>query len=131
MLSTINYLTYITLSIGITVFVARTLSTNGLPFLVEGFGGNEVLARSTNHLLVVGFYLINFGYMSLALKLATKVATATEAFEAVSYKVGLVLVVLGVMHFFNLFVFSRIRAHKALADAPRPLPPDATLPAAE
>ena len=80
---------------------------------------------------MVGFYLINFGYTSLALKLATRVETATEAFEAVSYKVGLVLVVLGVMHFFNLFVFSRIRAHKTLDEAPRPLPPDATLPVAE
>jgi hypothetical protein len=34
------------------------------------------------------------------------VTTATTAVEALSYKVGLVLVVLGGMHFFNLFVFS-------------------------
>ena len=125
------YVAYVLISVALTVWVGRTLHKNGRAFLVDVFATREDLADSVNHLLVVGFYLINFGYMSLALKLATKVATATEAFEAVSYKVGLVLVVLGVMHFFNLFVFSRIRAHKALADAPRPLPPDATLPAAE
>ncbi|MBV9209438.1 MAG: hypothetical protein JOZ52_02350, partial [Acidobacteria bacterium] len=55
------------------------------------------------------FYLINFGYVSLALKLSENLETAREGIEALSWKVGLVLVVLGAMHFFNLFVFSRIR----------------------
>jgi len=79
---------------------------------------------------VVGFYLINLGYVSLALKLAEKVTDAVAATEALSHKVGLVLVVLGGMHFFNLFVFSRIRRAHALRNAPRPVDPDALLPPA-
>ena len=59
------------------------------------------------------------------MKLAKHTEDATQAFEAVSHKVGLVLVVLGMMHFFNLFVFSRIRANKQIAEAPRPVAPDA------
>ncbi|HEY0385312.1 MAG TPA: hypothetical protein VGC64_04845, partial [Pyrinomonadaceae bacterium] len=73
------------------------------------FHGNEALADSVNHLLVVGFYLINLGYVSLALKLGYSLGTAREGIEALSWKIGLVLVVLGGMHFFNLYLFSRIR----------------------
>lgn len=122
------YLAYVVLSIGLTVWVGRTLHHNGRAFLVDVFADRQDLADSVNHLLVVGFYLINFGYMSLALKVAEAPTTPTEAVESLSYKVGLVLVVLGAMHFFNLFVFSRIRQHKHLVEAPRPVAPDLLLP---
>jgi hypothetical protein len=104
-----TYLIYIAISVALTIWVAHTLHKNGRIFLVDVFQGNEALADSVNHLLVVGFYLINFGYVSLALKLGYELTTAQEGIEALSWKVGLVLVVLGVMHFFNLFIFSRIR----------------------
>jgi hypothetical protein len=105
----ITYLTYLAISIALTVWVAHTLHKNGRIFLVDVFSGNEALADSVNHLLVVGFYLINMGYVTLALKLGYKLETAQEGIEALSAKIGMVLVVLGMMHFFNLFIFSRIR----------------------
>jgi hypothetical protein len=126
----VTYVAYVLISVALTIWVGRTLHGNGRPFLVDVFADRQDLADSVNHLLVVGFYLINFGYMSLALKLAQPVATATAGVEALSYKVGLVLVVLGGMHFFNLFVFSRIRQSKRLLHAGRPVPPDAVLPPA-
>ena len=104
----VTYLSYIILSILLTVWVAQTLHKNGRVFLVEVFGGNEELADSVNHLLVVGFYLINFGYVSLALKISEYPGSLPMGIEALSWKMGLVLVVLGGMHFFNLFIFSRI-----------------------
>ena len=122
-----TYLAYVLISVGLTIWVARTLHKNGRPFLVDVFAERQDLADSVNHLLVVGFYLINFGYMSLALRLAEPVATAVGGVEALSYKVGLVLVVLGGMHFFNLYVFSRIRQSRRFARAPRPVPPDAVV----
>ncbi len=105
----VTYLTYLGISIALTIWVAQTLHKNGRVFLVDVFHGNEALADSVNHLLVVGFYLINLGYVSLALKVTDAVETAQQGIEALSWKVGLVLVVLGGMHFFNLYVFSRIR----------------------
>src|SRR5262245_49771785 len=74
-LNSINYLTYLAFSIVITVFVARTLSKNGLPFLVRGFKGNEELAASTNHLLVVGFYLVNLGFVLLQMTTSKTINT--------------------------------------------------------
>ena len=119
-----TYLIYIAISIALTTWVAHTLHKNGRIFLVDVFHGNEPLADSVNHLLVVGFCLINFGYVSLALKLSYEVVNMQEAVEALSSKVGMVLAVLGTMHFFNLYVFSRIRQRSVLMDAPPPMLPD-------
>jgi len=104
----ITYGAYIVISILLTVWVARTLHKNGRVFLIEVFGGDEGLADSVNHLLVVGFYLINFGYVTLALRIVEEIGNAQEGIEALSYKIGLVLLVLGGMHFFNLLIFQRI-----------------------
>src|SRR6476620_11345290 len=104
-----TYLIYLAISIALTIWVGRTLHKNGRVFLVDVFHGNDALADSVNHLLVVGFYLINFGYVTLALKLGYAVTTAEQSIEAQSVKVGMVLLVLGGMHFFNLFIFSRMR----------------------
>ena len=115
----LTYALYLAISIRITIWVARTLFVNGRIFLVDSFGGNEPLADSVNHLLVVGFYLINAGYVTLALKYGEKPTDVTTAIEFTSTKVGLVLVVLGVMHFFNLYVFSKMRL-RALDGAEAP-----------
>lgn len=120
-----SYVFYLAISVALTVWVARTLHKNGRIFLVDVFHGNEPLADSVNHLLVVGFYLINLGYVSLALKLGYDVTNAQEGIEALSWKVGMVLVVLGGMHFFNLYIFSRMRRRASLVDAPPPVAPDA------
>ena len=117
-----TYAAYLAISIAMTIWVARTLSQNGQLFLVDVFGGNKDLANSVNHLLVVGFYLINLGYISLALKIGVDVMSLRQSIEALSEKVGVVLLVLGVMHFFNLFVFSRLRS-SAKENTP-PVAPD-------
>jgi hypothetical protein len=113
-----TYLAYLCISVALTVWVAHTLHKNGRIFLVDVFSGNEGLADSVNHLLVVGFYLINFGFVSFALRIGYEVTTVRASIEALSDKVGLVLVVLGVMHFTNLYVFSRIRRRPRFPEAP-------------
>ncbi len=123
-ITTYAYLIYLAISVALTIWVARTLHKNGRIFLVDVFHGNEALADSVNHLLVVGFYLINFGYVSLALKLGYSLFTSQQAIEALSVKVGMVLLVLGSMHFFNLFIFSRMRRRASLVNGPPPVPPD-------
>src|SRR5436190_19853100 len=114
-----TYLVYLAISVALTIWVARTLHKNGRIFLVDSFLGNEPLADSVNHLLVVGFYLVNIGFVTLALKYGDKAIDAQTALEILSSKVGKVLVVLGMMHFFNLFVFSRLR-RRALTHQPAP-----------
>ena len=104
-----TYGAYLVLSVGLTVWVARTLFKSGRVFLLESFSGNESLADSVNHLLVVGFYLINIGYISLALRFGEPATSTQEAIEYLSTKLGIVALVLGVMHFLNILVFSKMR----------------------
>jgi len=106
------YFAYLLISIALTVWVARTLHKNGRIFLVDAFHGNTDLADSVNHLLVVGFYLINVGYIALALKTQAQLNTLREVIEMESVKIGVVLLILGAMHFFNILVFAKMRRHR-------------------
>ena len=123
----ITYAIYLTIALPLTVWVARNLFRNGRIFLVDCFHGNESLADSVNQLLVMGFYLINFGFVALYLKLADEVLEVRGIFEALSGKLGVVLLVLGGMHFFNLVVFTKMRKRATWDQAPPPLPPAGTL----
>ena len=118
-----TYAIYLLVAIPLTVWVARTLHKNGRIFLVDCFKGNEELADSVNHLLVVGFYLVNIGFVTLYLKLSSEVLDVRGVFEALSGKLGVVLLVLGAMHFFNIYLFTRSRRRlEPQFDMP-PVPP--------
>ena len=115
------YFGYLAISIALTVWVARTLHKSGRIFLVDAFRGNEELADSVNHLLVVGFYLINVGYIALALRTTSPMSTLRQVIELESVKIGVVLLILGAMHFFNILVFAKMRHRSLETGAPPPL----------
>jgi hypothetical protein len=118
------YFSYLAISIALTIWVARTLHQNGRVFLVDAFQGNAELADSVNHLLVVGFYLINVGYIALALTTTSPMASLRQIIELESVKIGVVLLILGGMHFFNILVFAKMRNRaKNGSYNPSPIPP--------
>ncbi|WP_406061442.1 hypothetical protein OG462_26980 [Streptomyces sp. NBC_01077] len=108
-LTVVAYIVYLLISVALTIWVARTLSRNGRIFLADVLHGNEKLAEAVNHLLVVGFYLVNFGFVALYLSQDEAVLDARALFEALSVKLGVVLLVLGVMHLGNVYVLNKIR----------------------
>jgi hypothetical protein len=112
------YFSYLAISIVLTVWVARTLRSSGRVFLLDAFHGNAELADSVNKLLVVGFYLINVGYITLALKTSDPLANFRSVIELESTKLGVVLLILGGMHFFNMFVLARMRRRSVGYAAP-------------
>ena len=118
----LTYSLYLVISIALTVWVAHTLFKNGRVFLVDCFHRNEQLADSINHLLVVGFYLITLGFICLFLRLGVRVDDPKEVFEALSIKLGVVLLTLGFMHFFNLLVLAKLRRRARAGTAPPTLP---------
>ncbi|MEH6376424.1 hypothetical protein V7793_19165 [Streptomyces sp. KLMMK] len=108
-LTVVAYVIYLLLSLSLTVWVARTLSRNGRVFLADVLHGNEKLAEAVNHLLVVGFYLVNLGFIALYLRDDTTVTDARGVFETLSQKLGVVLLVLGVMHLGNVYALNKFR----------------------
>ncbi len=104
-----THLAYLTISIGVTIWVARTLRKHGLVYLAERMEGKREVAESFSHLLIVGFYLINLGFESLALRYGDRVSDVESAIELLSTKIGFVLLCLGVMHFATVAVLTKTR----------------------
>jgi hypothetical protein len=120
-MTVLTYFSYLLVAVPLTVWVATTLSRNGRVFLADVFDGNDDLADAVNRLLVVGFYLLNLGFVTLYLRVGTEVRDLRGLVETLSVKVGIVMLVLGFVHFFNVYVFNSIRRRSRL-DALRTAP---------
>jgi hypothetical protein len=105
----ITYALYLIITICLTIWVARTLFKNGKVFLIDIFHGNKELADSVNNLLLVGFYLINLGYAVYTLQVTNVITSTQQVIEELSIKIGLIILILGGMHFFNLYIFFNLR----------------------
>jgi hypothetical protein len=116
------YIAYATIAVALIVWIQRTLFRNGAVFLQDVFNDTPKLAESVNHLLVVGFYLLNLGYAALTLQ-ADPAASVVQAIEILSWKLGVLLVTLGIIHFCNMYLFYRIRRRARLRSAPPPVAP--------
>lgn len=112
-----TYLFYLAFSIALTVWVGHTLHKNGRPFLLHAFDENALVTDSINNLLLVGFYLVNFGFVCLALKAGVGEIGLQGAIELLSLKIGKVLMVLGGMHFFNMHMLHKLGRRKRLGAA--------------
>jgi len=112
----VDYLIYIVASVALTIWVGGTLYRNGRPFLVNVFK-EDGLADSVNHLLVVGFYLVNFGAAAILINAGGTPASIPDMLKQTVTRIGVVLLVLGFMHFNNLMVLRAIRRKD------RPMPP--------
>jgi len=114
------YVTYGVVAVLLTLWLARTLFSNGAVFLNDVFADNPKLAEAVNRLLVVGFYLFNLGYACLLLK-ADPAPGVVSAIETLAHKLGWLLLSLAFMHFFNMYLFHRIRRRSVLAQLPPPV----------
>jgi hypothetical protein len=104
-MTNVAYGLYLFISIAMTIWVARVLSESGEMFLIKCFGQDEELARSTNRLLVIGFYLVNIGF--ICTRLDGWKAGALDLIPDVGSRVGLAILVLGGMHFFNMIMIAK------------------------
>src|SRR5262249_10576263 len=125
----LNYLLYLAIAVPLTIYVARTLFRNGKVFLHDVFDSNDRLAEAVNQLLVVGFYLLNLGYVALLMRNDAPIHNGEEGLEQLATRLGIVALLLGVVHLANVWVFNRYRRRAALQRqfAP-PVPPTEYVP---
>ncbi len=113
----VDYVTYIVVSAFLTIWVGDTLFRNGRPFLVSVFK-EDGLADSVNRLLVVGFYLVNFGAAAILINTGGEPPSVADMLKQTVTRIGVVLLVLGFMHFNNLMILRAIRRRDR-----KPMPP--------
>ncbi len=77
----VHYAVYILISAALTVWVGKTLFKNSRVFLIDSFNHNEPMVDSVNHLVIVGFYLINFGLVALFLRYGAKPQNIVDSIE--------------------------------------------------
>ena len=124
-----TYVVYLLITVPLTIWVASTLSRNGRVFLEDVFTGDEALANAVNKLLVVGFYLLNLGFVVLFLRISEPVEELSGLFDTLSVKVGVVMLTLGVLHFLNVYVFNAIRRRSRMENLrSAPVPPQGFTP---
>lgn len=128
-LTVLTYVIYLAVAIPLTMWVAKALHRYGEVFLDDVFGGDARLAHAVNQLLVIGFYLLNLGYVALFMTSHQTVDNSRTLFEVLSVKVGAVAIVVGVIHFANLWAFNAFRRRAVLrAKALPPIEPNGYTP---
>ena len=122
------YAAYAGVTVGLTVWLAKVLSSSGEVFLADVFPENPELGAAVNKLLVVGFYLVNLGYAARMLS-GGNATDVRSAIEVLSMKLGALLLSLAAMHFVNMFILHRIRRRSQRSKS-LPVPPQGVVPMA-
>lgn len=101
------YTIYLPIVILLTFYVANSLFKNSIVYMNDIFNGRAEIAKATNTLFKIGFYLMNLGFALFILRIADSLSNAQQTIEALSMKVGGFSIYLGAMLFFNMYLFFR------------------------
>ena len=109
----IGYIIYLPIVILLTVYVSKLLFKHGKLFMIDIFKGKEDIGLATNKLFEIGFYLINIGFALYIMQIygynSNNTISSQTLIEILSKKIGGFTIYLGMMLFFNLFLFFRGR----------------------
>ncbi len=117
----LTYLIYLGIAVPLTLWMAQSVRRNGRVFLADVFDGHKEFAEALNRLLVVGFYLVNLGFVTLFLRTIGPVPDAQAMVEKLSARIGIMLLVLGVLHLINVWIFNTVRHRRRVEEGSRPL----------
>lgn len=110
------YLTYLSICLGLTVWVAHVLFKNAQVFLDEIFKKKEAFSASVSHLLKIGFYLVNFGLILFLLQVSQTINNYQVLVEVLSIKIGTIILLLGALHFANVYLLFKLRRFRIQLD---------------
>jgi hypothetical protein len=120
------YILYLLISVVLTIVTATILARSGRIFLTHMLGGDEALGQAISRLLAVGFYLLNLGFVILAMRDTGSVHSTQQAVQVLATKLGEAVLVIGALHLINVFALTRVgrRAGRSPATLWRPANPD-------
>lgn len=111
MTSTAEYLSLLTIAIGLTFAVGRILVVAGEPFLQEVFHDRTV-TRSVNHLLSVLFHLLTLGVLAIV---SVADLGIVDGVQRMVVRLGVVLLVLGMAYGVCMLVLVKVRERRRAA----------------
>ena len=110
------YLLYFIISVWLTLRVGNSLHRDGRQWIIHLLDDIQ-LADKINDILLLGYRLLNIGYLLLTLMLSRVTnESLTAMMHFLSAKLGLILMILAWLHFQNiglLILFSKLKSqHK-------------------
>lgn len=105
-LNTLGYIIYLFITINIIVIIGKICYHNGNRYVLEIVPNNQKLCTQLNKLLLTGYYLVNIGYCTTTLIQWNKISSLTQLIEVISFKSAIIITLLGVLHYFNIYVIT-------------------------
>ncbi len=99
----VTYITYLLISVFVTVIVGNKLHRDGGVWIASLFG-DKSFAERLNNLLLMGYYLVNIGYIFYAFTSWGELKNWIEVVEALSKKISSILLILGYLHYQNIIL---------------------------
>ena len=109
-LNTLTFILYVLIAANTTIFVGRALYVNGEVFLERIFASMPKVIKPLNKILLIGFYLINLGFILAFFSQKNDIVSGAQCLNFLTTKLGIVYLLLGTMHLFNILVFMEIES---------------------
>ncbi len=113
MYNIISYIIYLIITFYITIFVGWKVYKIGFIYLTNLIDNHSV-CQSINNLLLICYYLVNLGFSAISLQNWERIDSITIMFSSLSYKIGFILLILGILHFINLSIIYIARKSKKI-----------------
>lgn len=101
-LNILTYAIYTMITAFLVLRVGWVFYQNGAHYLHDLFEDDRPTADSLNRLLLLGYYLLNLGYVAFSLSFWPKLTGLVQVIELISERTGLIVLGLGVMHYLNM-----------------------------
>ncbi len=98
---------YFLITFVVVILVGGICYTNGNKYVLALVSEHEDICQRVNRLLLLGYYLMNLGFVAISLVFWKKIETIPQLIEILSVRVGFIVVSIAIMHYFNLFWLSR------------------------
>lgn len=109
-LNTIGYIIFFIIIYVVTIHIGLVFYRNGEHFLKMLLPNDLHLVNPINHVLLVGYYLLNLGYSTISIIRWPEINSTQELIAYLSGHAGFIIFMLALIHYFNmtwLFLYSR------------------------
>ena len=97
----LSYFIYFFLTIPVIVFVGWKCFNIGKIYLLDVLKDDEI-CNSVNKLLLIGYYLLNLGYIAISISSWGNVNSSSTMIEVVFTKISIILITISILHYINI-----------------------------
>ena len=108
MINLVSYAIYFLITVPIIVLVGWKCFTVGKTYLLDLFTDINI-CNSINRILLIGYYLMNIGYVTFSLSEGLKTETSELFIVSIFTKIAKTLLLIAIMHYINVFLLTNFR----------------------